>query len=234
MMEGKSKDKEKLDLISKIAPLAGLLAAAITVFSDLPILLRYIIAVLLGLITVVSIYAVFGQTLIKFSKKRAMAKKHRVLTRKYFKNFNRLVDRFRERINDDHCDTIPYILKDLQNNPKYPNILPWPQDFRSAVDVCHGAMGKLPVTKDNFLIMVGWFESIVNLCNEHLICKPVEEIRRIGQDVIPEHISEDYERCKALYDRFLDDYMDFAKEMNKKFGETVARYYFRVPKGLRK
>lgn len=233
MMEGKSKDKEKLDLISKIAPLAGLLAAAITVFSDLPILLRYIIAVLLGLITVVSIYAVFGQTLIKFSKKRAMAKKHRLLTRKYSKNFNRLVDRFRDLINEDHRDTIPRILRCLENsNPKYVNILPHPQDFKSAVDTCRWAMGKLPVTKCNFLILVGWFESIVNLCNEHLICKPVEKIRRLGQDGIREDISEDYERCKAIYDRFMDDYMDFAKDMNKQFAEKVARDYFEVPKGL--
>jgi len=232
MMDGKSKDKETLVLISKIAPLAGLVAAAITVFSDLPILLRYIIVVLLALITVVSIYAVFGQPLIKFIKKKGMAKKHRVLTKKYSKNFNRLVDRFGDLINENHCDTIPYILKDLQNNPKYPNILPWPQDFGSAFDVCHEAMGKLPVTKDNFLILVGWFESILNLCNEHLICKPIEKIRRIGVDGITEHTREEYKRCKAIYDRFLYDYMDFAKDMNKQFAEKVARDYFQVPKGL--
>jgi len=127
---------------------------------------------------------------------------------------------------------IPYILKDLQNNPKYPNILPWPQDFRSAFEVLHEAMGKLPRTKDNFRLLVKWFESIVNLCNEHLICKPVERIRTIGRDEIPEHVRENYERCKAIYDRFMDDYMDFAKDMNKQFAEKVARDYFQVPKGL--
>ena len=234
-MDGKSKDKETLDIISKLAPIGGFVATAITVYSDLPILIRYIIIMLLALITCVSIYAVFGQPLINSIKNRAMAKKHRVLTQEYFKKFKTLVERFRERMYEDHHDTIPFILRQLENsNPKYVNILPHPQRFTSAVDTCHEAMGKLPVTKDNFLILVGWFESILNLCNEHLIRKPIDEIRRIGRDGVPEHLTEDYERCKAIYDRFLDDYMDFAKDMNNQFCELVARDYFEVPKGLRK
>ena len=92
--------------------------------------------------------------------------------------------------------------------------------------------GKLPITKDNFGLLINWFESIVNLCNEHLIRKPVERIRTIGRDEIPEHVRENYERCKAIYNRFMDDYMDFAKDINKQFAEKVARDYFQVPKGL--
>jgi len=232
MMDVKSKDKKTVPLISKIGPLAGLLAAAITVFSNLPIVLRYIMVLLLALITFVSIYAVFGEPVIKFVKKKSIAKKHCVLTKKYSENFNKLVDSFGEIINENHCDTIPHVLNDLQNNTKYPKILPFPQDFRSAFDVLHMAMGKLPITKGNFLILVRWFESIVNLCNEHLICKPVEQIRTIGRDEVPEQVKEDYERCKAIYDRFIDDYMDFAKDMNKQFAEKVARIYFQVPKVL--
>jgi len=104
MMDGKSKDKKTLPMISKIGPLAGLLAAAITVFGDLPIMIQYIMVVLLALITFVSIYAVFGQPVIEFVEKKGMAKKHRVLTKKYSKNFNRIVDRFGDLINENHCD----------------------------------------------------------------------------------------------------------------------------------
>jgi len=235
MMEGKSKDKETLDLISKIAPLAGLLAAAITVFSDLPIFVRHIIVALLALITVLSIYAVFAQPLIKVIKKKAMAKKHRILTEKYYEKFKTLVERFRERMSEDRRDAMLGILRRLANHsPKYVNVLPDSQRFTEAIDTCHKAVGKLSITKDSFLILVGWFESIVALCNDHLIRKAVEEIRRIGQDGIPEHIREEYERCKTIYDRLLDDYTDFAKDMNKQFGQTVARDYFEVPKGLTK
>jgi len=220
MTDTELRNDNRGDIVSIIGSLCGLLAAIIRAFGNWDIIFQPGIVVL--------------RTVLNFFKISKQARKQQSLVNEYFKRFDRLVDRFRERINEDHCDTIPYILKDLQNNPKYPNILPWPQDFRSAFDVCHEAMGKLPVTKDNFLILVGWFESIVNLCNEHLICKPVERIRTIERDEIPEHVRENYERCKAIYDRFMDDYMDFAKDMNNEFGETVARAYFEVPKGLRK
>lgn len=233
MMDEKSKDKKTLPMVSIIGVLVGLLIVIITAHSLFPpIMFRSIVVVLVALIVVVNGYGVFGQTVIEFVKKKAMAKKHRVITKKYSENFDRLVDRFGELINENHCDTIVYILNNLRNNTKYAHIFPWSQDFRSAFEVFHEAMGKLPITKENFLLLVKWFESIVNLYNEYLICKPVEQIRTIGRDGIPEHVREDYERCKAIYDRFMDDYMDFAKDMNKQFAEKVARYYFQVPKGL--
>ena len=236
MMVEKSKDKGIVYMATIIVALIGLLITIIAAHSLFaPLIFESIVGVLVVLIVTVTVYGVFGQRLIKFNKKRAMAKKHHVLTQEYFKKFKTLVERFRERLYEDHHDTIPFIIRQLENdNPKYVNILPHPQGFKSAVDVCHEAMGRLHLTNGNFLILVGWFESIVNLCNEHLICKPVEKMRILRQEGIREDISEDYERCKAIYDRFLDDYMDFAKDMNNQFGEKVARTYFEVPKGLRK
>ena len=231
-----SRDKRIVYMASIIIALVGLLITIISknsLFSQL--MFRSIVVVFVVLIVTVTVYGIFWQPLIKFVKKKSMAKKHRVLAQEYFKKFDRLVDRSRDLINEDHHDTIPFIIRQLENgNPKYVNILPHPQDFKSAVDTCRWAMGKLHVTKDNFLVLLGWFESVMNLCNELLIRKPIEEIRKIGVDEIREDIIENYERCKAIYDRFLDDYMDFAKDMNNKFGERVARDYFEVPKGLRK
>jgi hypothetical protein len=216
-----------------IGTLVALLITIIAAHSLFPALMFYSIVVVL--IVIVNGYGIFGQQLIEAIKRKAIAKKHHVLTQEYFKKFETLVERCRERMREDRRDAMPGMLKSLTNsNPKYVNILPYSQRFTYAIDVCHEAMGKLPVTKDNFLILLGWFESIVNLCNEHLIREPIEEIRKRGVDGIGEHIIEDYERCKALYDRFLDDYMDFAKETNNRFGEKVARDYYEVPKGLRK
>jgi hypothetical protein len=200
-----------------------------------PLMFNIIVAVLFVLIVIVIGYGIFGQQLRETVKKRTIAKKHQVLAKEYFKKFETLVERCRELMSEDRRDAMLGMLKSLANsNPKYVNILRYSQRFTYAIDVCREAMRKLPVTKDNFLILLGWFESVLNLCNEHLIREPTEEIRKRGMDGIDEHIFEDYERCKVLYDRFLDDYMDFAKETNKTFGETVARVYFEVPKGLRK
>lgn len=218
MMDTESKNNSIGDFVSIIVPLAGLLAAIIKAYGSWVIILQRSIAVL--------------RSVLGFFKRSKQARKQQGLVNEYFKEFDKLVDKFRDLINPNHCDTILYILNNLRNNTKYAHILPWPQDFRSAFDVFYEAKGKLPITKENFLLLIKWFESIVNLCNEHLICKPVERIRTIGRDEIPEHVKENYERCKAIYDRFMDDYMDFAKDMNKQFAEKVARDYFQVPKGL--
>jgi len=218
MTDTESKDNNIGNIVSITGCLAGLLAAIIKAFSDSGIIFQRSMAVL--------------RAMFDFLKKSKLARKEQRLVDEYFKDFDRLVDRFGELIDVNHCDTIPYVLNDLQNNAKYPNILPFPHDFRSAFDVFHEAMGKLSINKGNFLLLVKWFESIVNLCNEHLICKPVEQIRIMGCDKIPERIRENYERCKVVYDRFMYDYMDFAKDMNKRFGERVARNYFKRPEKL--
>ena len=227
------KIKELAYTVSIIGALAGLLIVVITAHSLFPaVMFRSIVVALVVLIVIVNGYGVFGESLINFLKKLVLARKHLALTKKYFVDFDKLIDRFGQLIIVNHCDTIPYVLNDLQNTGKYPNILPWPQDFTSAFDVFNEARGKLPRTKENFSLLVKWFESIVDICNGHLISKPVERIRTMGRDGIPEHIRENYARCKAIYDRFMDDYMDFAKGMNKQFAERVARVYFQVPKEL--
>ena len=54
----------------------------------------------------------------------------------------------------------------------------------------------------------------------------------MGQPRISEDIKEECKEKKVPYVRFLLRYMEFAKGMNKKFGEKVARDYFQIPKGL--
>ena len=231
-----SRDKRIVYMASVIGVLVALLITIIAANRLFPPLMFYSIVVLLiVLIIIINGYGIFGQQLINTIKKKAIARQHSVLTQQYFKKFKKFVERFRERMREDHCDAMPHILRNIANdNPKYANILPSTQSFTNAIDACYAAMGKLPVTKDSFLLLVEWFESILNLCNEHLIYRPLEEIRRAGQDEIRENTIEEYKRCKTLYDRFLDDYMDFAKDMNSQFGENIARTYYQVPRGLSK
>lgn len=235
MADEKSKDKRMVPVapIMIILSLAGLLIVVIKARSIfLPIMFRSIVIVLLVLIIIVNGYWVFGQSLITLFKRIRMARKHRALTKKYFHELDRFVDRFGELININHCDTIPYVLNHLQSDAKYANILSSPHGFKNAFDVFYAAIGKLSRTTGNFLLLVKWFESIVNLCNEHLICKPVEKIRLLGRDGVPERIREDYKRCKGIYDKFILEYMDFAKGVNKDSGQKVAREYFETPKDL--
>lgn len=79
------------------------------------------------------------------------------------------------------------------------------------------------------------FECLLNSYNRLHICKAVEQIRNILRQrvaEIPEDIKEEYRQHKVAYDKFILEYMDFAKGINKDFGEKVAREWFDMPKGL--
>ena len=68
--------------------------------------------------------------------------------------------------------------------------------------------------------------------NKFCVCKPVEEIRKIGRDKVDEPTKEKYNRSKGEYGRFIGNYMDFGKKLNDVFGERIFRDYFELPKDL--
>lgn len=79
------------------------------------------------------------------------------------------------------------------------------------------------------------FECLLNSYNRLHIRKAVEQIRNILRQrvaEIPEDIKEEYRQHKVAYDKFILEYMDFAKGINKDFGKKVAREWFDMPKGL--
>ena len=236
MTDQKSKGKGIGHMVSIICVLVGLLIVIITSQSLFPpIMFRSIVVVLVLLIVVVNGYGVFGEPFIRLSKKMIMARRHHFLAKKYFKEFGKFVDRFGELIKINYCDTIPHVLKDLQSNgrdTRFRQILASTDDFENALGVFSNAMGTLPITKENLSLLIKWFESIVNLCNEHLICKPVKQIKEIGSEGIAVNIKLNYTDCRNTYNKFILEYTDFAKEMNKHFGEKIAREYFRKPEEL--
>ena len=232
----KSKGKGIGHMVSIIGILAGLLIVIITAHNLFPpIMFRSIVVVLVLLIVVVNGYGVFGEPFIRLSKKMIMARRHHFLAKKYFKEFGRFADRFGELIRIDYCDTIPHVLKDLQSNSndkRFRQILASTDDFENAFGVFSNAMGTLPINKENLSLLIKWFESIMNLCNEHLIYKPVKQIKEIGSEGIVVNIKSNYTDCRNAYNKFILEYMDFAKEMNKHFDEKIAREYFRKPEEL--
>jgi len=77
------------------------------------------------------------------------------------------------------------------------------------------------------------FDDIVRIYNDFSVCKPVEEIRMIGREKVPEKIRENYQDHRAVYVRFLQEYQDFVKKMNKLFQQDFLRVpYYETPKEL--
>jgi len=228
MNESKSKEKSTGSKVSMIGPLAGLVAAIITVFSNLPAVLQYIMVLLLAMITVVSIYVVFGQQFIGFFKRTTMAVKHHFLAKKYFTEFNRFVDRLAELLKDNRYDNIPYVFIHLRNIPaEFNQLRSLMSDVGGLFAVFKDGMEKVHVR--DFELLIKWFESILRVYDRHLVFQPFQQIRNLYRDKLTEQDKEDYEKSRENYVRFLQDYTNFAKAINKDFAEEVAQDYFEQP-----
>ena len=232
-MDEKLKDKSISSNVSMIGPLAALLAAIITAFANLPSTLQYIMVLLIAVIAVVSVYVVFGQQLRRFFKKTTMATKHHFLIKKYFSEFDSFVDRLEELLNDNRSDNIPYVFIHLQNMPpefNYPRSLIY--DLAKLLVVFKEGMKK--VHKRNFRFLIKWFELILRVYNSQLVLQPFQQIRNLYNDKLTEHHREAYEKNREDYVSFLQNYIKFAKDINKDWGEEVAQYYFDKPGKLSK
>jgi len=88
-------------------------------------------------------------------------------------------------------------------------------------------------SKEAFVTAAETFDDIVRIYNNFSVCKPVEEIRTIGREKVPEKIRENYQDHRAVYVRFLQEYQDFVKKMNKLFQQDFLRVpYYETPKEL--
>jgi len=232
-MDEKLKEKSRGSKVSMIGPLAALLAAIITVSADLPVVLQYIMVLLLAMIAAVSVYVVFWQQFTRFFKKTKMAIKHHFFTKKYFSKFNMFIDRLGELLRDSRCDNVPYVFIHLQNMPpefNYPRSLIY--DLANLLVVFKEGMKK--VRKRNFRFLIKWFDLILRVYNSQLVLQPFQQIRNLYRNKLTEHDREAYERSRENYVRFLQDYENFAKSINKDWGKEVAQDYFDKPGILQK
>lgn len=233
MTDEKSKDKRIVAVASIIVPLAVLLVSTITTRGNLSITLQHIMVVALVFLVLTNLYLVLGEPFIRFFKKMVVSMKDHYVIKKDFKKFSRFADRLEELFESRRTDNIPYALSNLQMNcQEFQDITPSLDDFRDLFVVFRDAVPKLRRNKKYFVVLIRWFESIVSVYNKCLVCKPVERVRRIPIDKVPAHIRELYTECKAVYDRFIQDYTIFAREVNAEFGEKIARDSFQIPKGL--
>jgi len=229
----KLKDERIAHITSMIGPLAGLVATIIATFSNLPPVIQYIMVLLLVIITVLSIYVVFGQSLLILLKKAATAIKHRFLVKKYYDDFNLLSDRLGELLKDNHIDNIPYVFINLRNIPpqfNYPRSLIY--DLASLLAVFKEGMKN--VLRGDFQLLIKQFESILRMYNSQLVLQPFQQIRNLYRDKLTEQDRENYEKSRENYVRFLQDYINFAKAINKDCGEKIAQDWFEQPGKLEK
>ncbi len=227
-MNEKLKDKSTGSNVSMIGPLAALLAAIITTFTNLPATLQYIMVFLIAVIAVISVYVVFGQKLRRFLKKSKMAIKHHFFIKKHFGEFNMFVDRLEKLLKNNYCDSMAYVFIHLHNIPpefNYPRSLV--HDLSDIVAFLKEAMTKFH--RKDFRLIIKWFDLILRIYHNQLVFQPSVQIRNLYRDKLTEHDIEAYAISRESYVCLLQDYMNFAETINKDWGEGIARDYFDKP-----
>jgi len=230
----RKKDKELI--LRKTYYIAAIAASAITIITGVLAIGNYVPKVLFQaflLLTVLIVLVLLVYMFARVARKWKEARKNKALVRKYFDDFATLSDRLAELLKDNRSDNIPYIFTNLSNMPgEFSNLRSLMYDIGDLFAVLKDEARKLPT--GNFRVLITWFGYIVRLYNKHLVLQPFQQIRNLHRDKLTEHDREAYEKSRERYVRFLQDYENFAKAINKDCGENITHHYFEPPGRLEK
>jgi len=235
-MPDTKKESKLVPLAVIIAALAGLLISIFAARASLPVFLYYIAVILLLLaIFLLLFYGFLGEPIYNFIKKRRKIRKHNALARKYFNKFKHFTETFGEFVNPNRSD-ITEVLKNLQSDhPEFRELLFLPKgDVHSLFKTFQQRLKRFDGTYEDFSLLVEEFDIILDIYNKHCIRDPIQKIRRVDRNRISDHFKEEYRRHKGAYERFIGNYTDFGKEVNKEFGERIRifREVFDMPEEL--
>lgn len=191
-----------------------------------------LIKALLFLMLLVLILGFWGNSICQILKNYLEKRRHDQLAKLHFKKFKELVIRFKEFIKnypDDHMQTnIPTVLNRLKNDSadlfsKIPVIEPgyiqyWYKYYSERLKQFDG-------TKNSLMTLAREFEDILVMYDRLYIKDPVNAVRSIGKDKVPEQNKELYSIARLKYINFVDQYENFAKVSNEYFKEKEKSTY---------
>jgi len=242
MDKSESKGKRDKDIILKrVAIVITITASGITIVAGILTIGDYVSKALFNLflvLTLLIILVLLMYALVDFLFTRVLLKwkevrKNKFIVKRYFDDFAGFSDRLGELLKDNRCDNIPYVFIHLQNMPpefNYPHSLIY--ELADLVAVSKEEMKKVHVK--NFRLLIRQFGYILHIYHRNLVLQPFQQIRNLYRDKLTEYEREAYEKSRENYVRFLQDYMNFARSINKDCGEKVTHDYFEPPSRLEK
>lgn len=234
MEYSKSKSEKTKDVrLSRIKIIIATVASIVTVITGILNLYDYIPHILFKIFLIAALLIFFTLLIDALLFRRALnrwivARKNKALVKKYFDNFAQFSDRLGELLKDNYCNNIPYVFIHLRNMPP---------EFNNPRSLLYDIAGLFAVFKErlekayrkDFPSLIKWFESILQIYNRQLVRQPLQQIRNHYKDKLTDNDKEAYENSRENYVRFLQDYMNFARAINKSCGEKVAQEYFDQP-----
>lgn len=182
--------------------------------------------IIISLFMFILLFLLFEKPLRIICQKRREEKRLSRLTEQQFPVFEELVDRFKEIIEPNRSDNIPYIVQKFSGV----QVLPTSKihDFFSIYEECMRNFNK---SWTKFYLSIKYFEWILSLYNDYCICIPIGSIGKLETkyDEEKKRNKKEYEKYKRKYVFFIDDYIKFAKRMNSEFSTRRFREYFDEP-----
>jgi len=217
--------------ISIIVAAVSLLTASIPTQIFYPLALALVVCALALLIGVL-----YGPAS-RFLRAKSLSKRYDEIAKWHYNEFKEFVDRFSELSDERKGKSVSKDLGELHDRSgiqDFQRVFILPTHYIQYL-IIHfkKILDDVYCDKETFVTATEIFDDIIRIYNNFSVFKPVEEIRTIGRDKVPENIRETYKDDRAIYVRFLEEYVDFIKKMNKKFGQDLLRVpYYETPKEL--
>lgn len=240
MDESESK-RDKDVILKRVAAVSAIVASLITIITKVLSIVGYVPQVLfkafliltLLIILVWIIYVSMAPFFTRALRKWKKVRKNKFIFKRYFDDFELLCDRLGDLLKDNRIDNIPYVYINFRSIPpqfNYPRSLIY--DLANLLAVLKEGMKN--VLRSDFRLLIKCFESVLRMYNSQLVLQPFQQIRNLYRDKLTEYERDTYEKSRENYVRFLQDYMNFAKAINKGYGEKIAQDYFEQPGKLEK
>lgn len=150
----------------------------------------------------------------------------KIAARKIRPQFLKLVNAFAEVSLTDRHLTIPNCLRELRNSN--PNLLNSDFRFCNLWRSFDNSGWQTIDRKQEFIILLQWFDSLVCVFNEQIVCEPIRTLSYNPSLKLPYDWHNNFHNAKTEYDAFIREYKQFAREANV-LGIGL-RDYFEAPK----
>lgn len=238
--------KEKLEESGTKAPItaiASIIMAIVAIVSArtyFPPSIVYALIVVLFILTVVAVWPFSVRPVFKFLKNKMEIWKHNRLSKKYFDEFKGFVSDF-ENFIDRNKNPARDIIESLTIGEYFEEFRKYlSEDYNSRVGVhlqntfnhFKKRVNKFNGTKEDFLLIVGEFENLLDIYKALFIDKLLRTVEEVGKDKVHEKLKEKYSEFRDYYNDFMRRYKVYGKKVNSKFGEEVVGIDFDIAKEL--
>lgn len=232
--------RTKVTIIMALASIVTAIVAVASARTNLPIVIVYGSFGFLFVAMVVIIWPFSVRPVFKFLKNEIKIWKHNRLSKKYFDDFKGFVSDF-ENFIDRNKNPVRDIIEGLTTGEDFEEFRKYlSRDYNSGVGLhlqntfnhFKKRVNKFNGTKEDFLLLVGEFENLLDIYKALFIDKLLRAVEEVGKDKVHEKLKEKYSEFRDYYNDFMRRYKVYGKKVNYKFGEEVVGIDFDIAKEL--